>query len=560
MENGIILIDKDEKILFVNQTAQIKLKKTFKEVKGKKINEIINFDKIHDVLNEGINFSQICINLEEEATYLNISAIEMNRNIIGALIVFSEKHDSIDYIDTLKLSNSISRELERLLNSSFDEIIVSDPQGNILQISAFYGRLYNEDNSDLVGKNISELLQKGMFSPSVILKVIKENKRISITQETNSGRILVVTGYPIYDENENLVSIISIAKDITEFLLRAKMWNAKKAIEKSYYQLEAFKQNETKTNKFSYKSKSMEEIMVIADNVAKVDSNVLITGESGVGKSVLAEYIHNMSGRSNELFVNINCGAIPESLLESELFGYEKGAFTGANTKGKVGKIDLANKGTLFLDEISELPLAMQVKILKVIQEKQYTRVGGTETLTSDFRLITATNKDLQELVRKGKFRDDLFYRLNVIPILIPPLRKRKEDIILLITQFWEKLNHKYGTNRKIDKEVYDLLLDHSWPGNVRELENCIERIMVTVNKNHIKAEDLPPALLGRDFHIENPQILSLKNALDNTEKELILKAYKQYKNTYKVAEILGVSQSTIVRKLKKYGCSDIQE
>jgi TyrR family helix-turn-helix protein/PAS domain S-box-containing protein len=559
LENGIVIVDKDESIIFINKKAQKNLNKNFNEVIGKNFNILIPFDKMASVLAQGYHFSKIRSIKKEQDVYVNVSAIEINRNIIGAVMVLTETDDATDYIDTLKLSISISRELETICNSSYDEIIVTDDKGKILKISAFYEKLYECKNiENFVGKNVLELENIGVFNPSVISKVIKEKKRFSITQQTNSGKVLIVTGYPIYDQNEKLVSVISMAKDITELhLLRTKLKEVKQTNQKYYYQLESFKQNEETEEKLIYKSKAIEKIMVTVENVAKVDSNVLITGESGVGKSLFAEYIHSMSGRSKEVFVNINCGAIPETLLESELFGYEKGAFTGANAKGKIGKIDLAHKGTLFLDEISELPFQMQVKILKVIQEKKYTRVGGTETLTSDFRLIAASNKNLQELVKKTKFREDLFYRLNVIPIEIPPLRERKEDIIVLTNRFWEDLNRKYGTNRKLDKEVYDLLMEYTWPGNVRELENCIERIMVTVNKNYIRAEDLPPILLNNTLNrVEDQKIVPLRKALDDTEKELILKAYKQYKNTYKIAEVLGVSQSTIVRKLKKYGCN----
>jgi len=278
-----------------------------------------------------------------------------------------------------------------------------------------------------------------------------------------------------------------------------------------------------------------------------------------VGKSMLAHEIHKRSDRSKGAFVSINCGAIPAALLESELFGYENGAFTGARKEGKQGQLSIANEGTLFLDEISELPLQMQVKILKAIQEKKFTRVGGTETLTSNFRLITATNKDLKSMVKAGTFREDLFYRLNVIPIEIPPLRERKQDIIMLVNLFWERLNAKYGTNRKIDLDAYEVLADYDWPGNVRDLENCIERIMVTVDKDIIRVCDLPSQLLIKPKKkVEIKEILPLKKAMEETEKDLILKAYKEFNNTYKAAEALGVSQSTVVRKLRKYGCSDI--
>lgn len=564
LEKGIVIVDQEEKILFINKQAQAKLDKTFKEVKNKRINELVPFDNMQKVLTDGLNYSNLEVVNQEGTFYIDVCAVEINHNIIGAVMVVNDTDDITDYINTLKISRSISRELESISNSSCDEILVTDNQGVIIKVSTFYENLYDLSNlGDFIGKNVSDLERSGFFNPSVILKVLKERKRASITQQTNTGKILIVTGYPIFDENEELISVISMAKDITELhLLRSKLEEAKIANQKYYYQLEAFKQQEETGSKLSHKSKEIEKIMVTARNVANVDSNVLITGESGVGKTLIAEYIHDMSRRSRELFVSINCGAIPETLLESELFGYEKGAFTGASKTGKIGKIDLANKGTLFLDEISELSYPLQVKLLKVIQEKKYTRVGGTETISSDFRLIAASNRNLEELVRTGKFREDLFYRLNVIPIEIPPLRERKEDIVALTNTFWEELNKKYGTNRKLDKEVYDILTDYDWPGNVRELENCIERIMVTVSKDQVRAEDLPAFLLNKSPRsTENQKIVPLKRALEDTEKSLILRAYKQYKNTYKVAELLGVSQSTVVRKLNKYGCKvDIAE
>jgi transcriptional regulator with PAS, ATPase and Fis domain len=298
----------------------------------------------------------------------------------------------------------------------------------------------------------------------------------------------------------------------------------------------------------------MKTLMSVVEKVARVDSNILLIGESGVGKGLIAETIHKLSNRSNNNFVNINCGAIPETLLESELFGYEKGAFTGANREGKIGQIELADKGTLFLDEISELPLQMQVKLLKVINEKKFIRVGGTKTVTSDFRLIAATNKDLRRLVKEGKFREDLFYRLNVVPISIPPLRERKEDIIVLVKYFLEKYNKRYNVSKKISPEAFDVFLEYNWPGNVRELENCIERIVVTVDKDIIDLSDLP-GFLFKPFqdYTEPTELLPLKKAVEQTERQLIIKAYKLYKNTYKVANILGISQPTVVRKLKKY-------
>ncbi|MBF4694708.1 sigma-54 interaction domain-containing protein [Fusibacter ferrireducens] len=560
LDKGLMIIDKNENIIFANNRAQKQLNSTLSKIQEAELSNILSFGSIVEVMENGRCFCNIKASLCGEIHFVNISPIDINLEIVGAAVVFENTQNDETFVNTLKLCNCISRELESVFNSSYDEIIVTDAQGNILKVNEAYKKLYNGEMEDFIGKNVFQLEKKGIFNPSVTLKVIREQKRVSITQKTNSGRVLIVTGYPLYDEKGTFVSVISTAKDITEVhILKEQLSEAKKTAQDFYYQLDILRQKETQKESMISKSPEMKKVMITANRVARVDSNVLITGESGVGKSMLANEIHKQSDRSENAFVSINCGAIPAALLESELFGYESGAFTGARKEGKQGQLSIANNGTLFLDEISELPLQMQVKILKAIQEKKFTRVGGTETLTSNFRLITATNKDLKSMVKAGTFREDLFYRLNVIPIEIPPLRERKQDIIMLTNLFWERLNAKYGTNRKIDLDVYEVLADYDWPGNVRDLENCIERIMVTVDKDIIRVCDLPVQLLVKPKKkVEIKEVLPLKKAMEETEKSMILKAYEKFKNTYKTAEALGVSQSTVVRKLRKYGCCDV--
>ncbi|MBM7615886.1 sigma-54 interaction domain-containing protein [Alkaliphilus hydrothermalis] len=301
----------------------------------------------------------------------------------------------------------------------------------------------------------------------------------------------------------------------------------------------------------------MGEVLHTASNVASVISTVLILGESGVGKEVVAKLIHKLSKRNDKALISINCGAIPENLIESELFGYETGAFTGAQRKGKAGLIELAHEGTLFLDEVGELPLNLQVKLLRVIQEKKLMRLGGLSETEVDVRIIAATNKNLFKMVQEGKFRSDLYYRLNVVPIEIPPLRKRRADIIPLCYYFIEKYNRKYRCNKELTPEVEDIFKRYSWPGNVRELENVIERLVVTTQMDEIDEKNLPL------FFIEDNQsvyervklegIIPLKEAFEALERKLIERAYKKYKNTYEMAEALGVNQSTVVRKIHKY-------
>ena len=306
------------------------------------------------------------------------------------------------------------------------------------------------------------------------------------------------------------------------------------------------------------KSEQMKRIIRIADKIGDTNSTVLISGDSGVGKEVIARYIHQCN-ENREDFVKINCGAIPERLLESELFGYETGAFSGARREGKPGLIEKANNGTLFLDEIGEMPLNMQVKLLQVIQEHKVTRIGGVEPISVDFRLITATNRNLKEMVESGNFREDLFYRLNVIPINVPPLTERPQDIIPLFEHYSELFNNQYDKEVQFDKSAQNVLLKYEWPGNVREMINLLERVIVTAEDQAvIKGEDIKEQLNVNETNTQLEEIIvndimPLKEAVNEVEKKLISLAQKEGKSTYEIADMLGVNQSTIVRKMKKY-------
>lgn len=294
------------------------------------------------------------------------------------------------------------------------------------------------------------------------------------------------------------------------------------------------------------KSDSMKKIMDIIHRISEVDSTVLLLGETGVGKTRLARYIHEVSSRSKQPFMVVNCGAIPDSLIESELFGYESGAFTGGRSKGKKGLIESADGGILFLDEIAELPYSIQSKLLEVLQEHTFRKVGGTKSMKVDIRIIAATNKDLQKMVQEKMFREDLYYRLHVVPLTIPPLRERKEEIIPLAELFVRKFNQKYGLRFALSSNAKDRLLANPWRGNIRELENTIERMVVTQSEEMSHREDGRPIELGN-------QLPPLKEAKRQLEKELILRAYELYGTTYKAAEVLQVDQSTIAKKVKQY-------
>ena len=306
-----------------------------------------------------------------------------------------------------------------------------------------------------------------------------------------------------------------------------------------------------------YSSKKMEETIELALRVARVDSTVLIKGESGAGKEIIANIIHKQSHRSETgSFIKINCGAIPGQLLESELFGYEEGAFTGAKRLGKPGMFELANNGTLFLDEIADLPQELQVKLLRVLQFKEIIRVGGTKTQKINIRLITATSKNLEEMMKKGEFRNDLYYRLNVVPITAPALRERSDDILPLVVFYLDQFNKKYDYSKRFSNEAMEILTDYQWPGNVRELVNLIERLVVTTKGDTISVKDLPSSIPQKEnlfTLMENHHTGSLKEIMDTVEKEALLKAFKENGSSRKAAKALKISQSSIMRKARKH-------
>ncbi|GIN21449.1 sigma-54 interaction domain-containing protein [Siminovitchia fordii] len=307
----------------------------------------------------------------------------------------------------------------------------------------------------------------------------------------------------------------------------------------------------------SFQSAKMKGVMELVRKVSFVDSTVLILGKTGVGKSHIAKLIHQYSHRSNKQFATVNCSAIPESLIEAELFGYTAGSFTGGHKDGKPGIFQSVSGGTIFLDEIGEVPFHLQSKLLEVIQENHIRPIGSVESIPVDVRIIAATNQDLEDMVERKLFREDLYYRLNVVPIQIPPLSERKEDLQVLITQFLNTFGQKYGVEKVFTPEVMNAFYQYDWPGNVRELENIIERLFITSEEEVITLNDLPEGISNfstskTNYESYSQPFLPLKEAKQRVENELISNAYKIYQNTYKVAEVLQVNQSTIARKVKE--------
>ena len=461
----------------------------------------------------------------------------------------------LEYIDP---KSADLRELRDLYNdfldifrNCFDGIYVSDGNGRSLFLNKGFERTYGVDARNFIGRDVRELERLGYIDPLITLNVITTKMRQSALQRTKSGKSVMATGIPLFDDEGNVRKVIINSRDLTEYLeLQERLSKAEVNLVRAQSELTQLRQDSQKINDVICSSAAMRAVVDLALRLAKVSTTLLIQGESGVGKDVIARLIHAESSRREAPFIKINCGAIPTELLESELFGYEGGAFSGARREGKLGTLELAHEGTLFLDEIGEMPPLLQVKLLQVLQDRTLTRVGGTKLIKVDFRLIAATNRDLQAMVREKAFREDLFYRLSVVPIGIPPLRERVEDIIPLAHHCLEEVNERYGYSRRFSGPVMDWMLRYSWPGNVRELRNIVERLAVTAASNEIGVEALALDLNGNDVqHAVEPR--GFKALRKAHEEDVIRAAVERLGSIGRAAAHLGISESTVKRKLR---------
>ena len=440
-----------------------------------------------------------------------------------------------------------------ILDSITDAVFIDDKDGICIWCNKSCEELYNISIDDVRGRHVNELERLGIFSPSVTKRVLEEHREITIIHENRHGKKLLTTGMPIIDDDGNIMKVITTSRDITRLTVSNDSIDITPTPLINVNDIEDFDMV-LDEKEIVAESLTMQNVMSLTKKLATVNSTVLITGESGVGKGLIARLLHEEGNRSSGPFVTVNCGAIPENLIESELFGYMPGAFTGSRAEGKRGLFEAAQNGTIFLDEISELPLNLQVNLLRVIQEREITPVGGVESIPINVRIVSATNKSLRELVRQGKFREDLFYRLNVVPINVPPLRDRPEDLLPLIHSNLVKCNERLNENKAISPEALTILFRYPWPGNIRELQNIIERLTITTNGDLITEENLPVFLRQEAITNANTNVnLSLAEAMEKAEKTILEKALADYGSTRAMAKALQVSQPTIVRKLHRY-------
>ncbi|MBP1762694.1 MAG: putative sensor protein, partial [Firmicutes bacterium] len=481
----------------------------------------------------------------------------------------------IDSISTeLSEMRFMKEEMDKIIENSYDYIFVTDAQGNVKKINDAYTRITGYKAEEILGENIFNLVKKRYFDRAASIDVIETRKTITLTQTLKSGKTVLVTGNPIFSESGEFIGVVTNGRDITE-LNRLKSEVKKAEGLSRHYQNELLKFQLDHSGDYIVASPKMAEISDLVQRIARVDSTVLINGESGVGKEIVAREIHRNSLRVDRPYVSVNCAAIPDNLLESELFGYEAGSFTGASKNGKMGIFQLADGGTLFLDEIGELPFYLQAKLLRVIQENEIMRVGGIAPIPIDVRFITATNRDLWKMVSDRQFREDLYYRLNVVQVRIPPLRERKEEIPVFVNYFIGMLNKKYALDRQFNPELIEGMMKYDWPGNIRELRNALEQAFVTTpglfitdikmgpqQEMHLStksagSEEKRVKELNEDQNLkENHEALdgiSLKDALQKYESRIIKEAMAEHVTTRKAAAALGVSQATIWRKAKQY-------
>ncbi|MFZ5754447.1 MAG: sigma-54 interaction domain-containing protein [Bacillota bacterium] len=476
-----------------------------------------------------------------------------------ALVVMGQKNEILGILDIQLLYQEllgrlavVQARLGAVLETIDDAICIIDDRDVVVDWNQRAEELYNIPREKIIGHNIEEF-----FTNLMVTRIVKDYKAVrAVPHQPCKGTHVLINASPIKSGHQ-IIGAVSAERDITEIVkLNQKLNHASSQVQELQDQLTRIAAGRNPFALIKGHNRRLMELINMAKKVAGTSAVVLIRGESGTGKELFARAIHEASPRADKPFVGVNCAAIPASLFESEVFGYEAGAFTGANKRGKTGVFESANGGTLFLDEVAELPLDLQVKLLRVLQNQMFYRVGGSTPVKIDVRFITATHRNLEEMLHKGQFREDLYYRLNVVTLEVPPLRERREDIPELVYQFIQEYSRVYDKEiTKIEPEVMSFLLTYAWPGNVRELKNAIERMVILTEGNVITEEFIPPALRKQSGGRVLSSPVGLVSVTEQTERELIERTLKQTNgNRSQAARMLGIPRSTLYYKMHQLG------
>jgi len=462
------------------------------------------------------------------------------------------------------IEKHLMKDVDVLLNCIDEAILIVDHDANILKYNEAFSRLTDLMGRSIVGQNLKDIVASGLLRESAALKSLEIKKKMDMNLTYETGQTATWTYIPVFDSQGKLVLTVGTGRDVTKLVTLEKKLKISETILSQYEGRNLSVIGDAGEIKIIYSSPAMQRVIRMGWKAAATSSPVLIWGETGVGKEIVAGYIHKAGERNSKPFIVVNCASIPAELMEAELFGYEEGAFTGAKRSGKKGLLEEAHEGTLFLDEIGELPLNMQSKLLRFLQEGQLKKIGSNETQSVDVRVICATNLTLDQLMNSNHFRQDLFYRISVIPIFIPPLRDRKEDIQPLIRHFMKTFDKKYKADISIPAKLMKRLDTYEWPGNVRELKNVIERMAIIYASQELSEEDLELVLNIKSHQDQSIQNLpepgqtvtmlpsSLPRAVEQFEEKWIRQAYQQEGSIVGAAKALGIDPSTIHRKMKK--------
>jgi len=518
---------------------------------------------IRETIENNAPIEGVRVSSKEQALLAYTYPMIQNNRIDGVIGFFFNSLEAFEIVTKISNLQQLYEEVNSIIETSYDGFTIINGEGVVTRVNKSHERITGSRPEDMIGKHVTELVREGELENPVTLRVLKEKKTVTIKQKVRNGKQIIVTGTPVFDKSGAIVRIVCNLRDITELEeLQEKLKTVETARSRDRQEIGRLMGQQLTLGNIIANSTAMKDIIKSIDNISEKDVPVLILGETGVGKEIIATLIHKSSLKKSGPFLKVNCGAIPSNLLESELFGYVEGAFTGAVKGGKAGIFESAKGGTVFLDEIGELGLDLQVKLLRVLQEKEVTRVGSSRPIRIDARFIFATNRDLKKMVEHGTFREDLFYRLYVYPISIPALRHRKDDIIPLTDYFIEKFNKKYLSHKSVSLGLKKKLLQYSWPGNVRELENLIERLVISTSGDLIDEDNI--AGFGKDMkfreHLrQGDKVIdtgsaSLGEAVANFEMQIICEALKNYQTMAAAAESLGVDRTTICRKINKYG------